>query len=79
MSPIYNPYKSSQVMPWFLLKEILSIFLLTSLTQTQTWSTEDRETSIVLASQARIVGPGEVEGDQYRGTHSYAGLLSPQC
>ena len=38
-----------------------------------------QETSIVLASQARIVGPGEVEGDQYRGTHSYAGLLSPQC
>ena len=38
-----------------------------------------QETSIVLASQARIVGPGEVEGDQYRGTHSYAGLLSAQC
>ena len=68
MSPIYNPYMPSQVMPClaFLLTEILSVFPRTRLAEEG-------------PDMGRSVGLRRREGgDQYRGTYPYAGLLSAQ-
>ena len=75
MSPIYNPYMASQVMPWFwlLLKEILSIFPLTRLTQADP-DLVNSDQGDLHTGRGMICGGGETGGgSRWRGRMIHAG------